>query len=581
MADQVELEIKSPLAKVIADLKKIQETAEGVNETLKTGSKESQKEFNKQNKTGEMALQKLGQVGHGIFQNLKDDFRSLMSIEALKGGMKLSNQFKDSVKEGIDLADTIRRLGPVFGIAKSKFADFQEEMVKGLGQIGLSSTVASEALKSLSDTQVRNKDALIEYSKAAGMLASVGGEKGREGETAKQLALTVKASGRDPNDVKAMRELAEAVRKAHNVSGMSPTEILKNMNEAFQQMPEDLRKVLSPGAVAKIFASARIAGPQAMDFMKMFMKMSPIQRKAMEAQGFKGIIGPNGLDIEKMRKALKSLTGRVGFDPRLAAQTLGVSEELAEGLVRMSEGMDKVKEAQEGMEKQIGDLESQYRETMSVGDAFRANLNRVKASFAKPISVAMEKIQEFFNASSKSDAGAKAVVVGGGFIAALLAGGGLKGLGKTLFGGGGLAKSKLIEEATGRQVQPVYVVNAEDMVGGGGLGGADPTNVSKIGQMFKGILGVTGAAAGGWMVGSILSDLISENTQGKTQSGYEGDVLDRLVYAMAKAFGSENAKKIDEGLKAEGKYKESVKLQIDLKSPNLKQVEPGTRGPKF
>jgi hypothetical protein len=74
-------------------------------------------------------------------------------------------------------------------------------MLKGLGEIGLGGEEAARALEGLGETQVRGESNLVEYSKTAGMLASIGGEKGKEGEISRGLAGVTQARGGDVNDL--------------------------------------------------------------------------------------------------------------------------------------------------------------------------------------------------------------------------------------------------------------------------------------------------------------------------------------------------------------------------------------------
>ena len=191
----------------------------------------------------------------------------------------------------------------------------------------------------------------------------------------------------------------------------------------------------------------------------------------MEAQGFKGVFTEEGIDIEKFRKASQEVLARVGGDPRLAAQTLGLTEEAAEGFVRLSESLDRVQAAQESLRGASGDLAKQYRESMGFGESFRASINRVKKVLAEPLAIATEKGTELLSAAAQSDVGALAVTGGAASLAALLAGAGMRGVGRGLLGAGTTAvKTQAAEALLGQKTIPVYVTNASEI--GGGMAGA-------------------------------------------------------------------------------------------------------------
>lgn len=487
MGQQVELSVRSELKKIVEDLERITAASKSVHENLGKMGEQVGENVNETTKRTETYLARLRGLSGRVANQLRGDFRTLLSLGALKESMNLSSQFAGSVKEALTLSDTIRKLGTTFGIASKDFAGFQAKMMKGLGDIGLSSEVAANTLQGLAETPVRGQENILQYSRTSGELASMSRQQGREGEIAKGIAETIRARGGNVNSVDEMHKVAEDLRRVFNATGKGPADTLAAMKELFTGMSKDFRKSISSGGLANLAAASQVAGPNSTKFLEEYLSKSPIARMAMDAQGFKGVITNNGIDVAKFQRVSKSILGRVGGDPRMAAQTLGLSEDAAEGFIRLAESMDKVKAAQDAMKRSTGNIEEQYRGSLGMAESFKASINKVKQLVASPISWLTQGVTGGLSKASQSTGGALAVTAGGGLLAALLAGWGMKGAGKGLgLGGaggmaGGLLKAGVVEGLTGRQVQPVYVVNASE-ISGGGVGG---------------LLGAAGGAAGG------------------------------------------------------------------------------------
>lgn len=573
-SNPVELSVRSQLKKVIEDLEAISNANRDVSKSLSDVGKEIGDTHSEQVKKTSTFLGNLRSMSGRVADQLRGDFRSLLSINALKDGLKLSEQFRGSIKEAVTLSDTIRKLGNVFGIASGDFTSFQTKMIRGLGEIGLGSEAAANTLSGLSETPVRGQENLVEYSKTAGELASVTRQKGQEGEIAKGISQVILARGGNVNDLGQMRGVAEDLRRVFNQTGKGPTDTLQAMQHMFAGMSKDFRKSLSTRALVNLAAASQVAGPNSTKFLEEYLSKSPIARKAFEAQGGKGIIGKNGIDVDKFAKFSQQILSRVGGDPRLAAQTLGLSEEAAEGFIRLSESLQKVRTAQDGIGKATGNLNDQYKSSMGLSEAFSANINRVKKFVAAPLAKASQGITDVLGGAAQSDMGAVATVAGGGVLAALLAGFGLKGIGKGIGGmGGGLVQGAAVEGLTGRQVQPVFVVNA-DQIGGGGLGAAAEAAASKSPLLsMLGKAGAVGLAGGaGYALGSkVINPLVESSTQGKTEDGFEGNAVERLIYSLEKLVGAQSAMQIQK----------AQRVIVELNKRDLKESKQPTRGASF
>lgn len=573
MSEPVQLSVRSELTKIIAELEGLRAKATEVSTAMQdTGQAVSDNIKNNTKKT-ETFFGSLRNLGRRAADQLRGDFKSLISINALTDAFKLSNQFRGAISETVNLSDAIRKLGGTFGIAGKDFVSFQSRMTQGLGALGMDSDVASRALEGLQSTRVRGQEQLTDYTATAGMLASVSRETGQEGAIAGGMARVIQARGGNVNDTKQMRALAEQLRRIFVETGKGPTESLKAMEDIFTNMPIDLRKALTPSAMTSLATASAVGGPGATKFLEEYLGKSPIARMAFEAQGGKGVFTEKGIDIEKFRAFSKAILSRVGGDPRLAAQTLGLSEDAAEGFVRLSESLDRVKDAQQRISKSTGDLTTQYKNSMTMGEAFKANINKVKSLLAQPLSWLTQKTTEVLSGASESTAGAAGVVAGGGVLAALLAGGGLRGIGAGILGT--VTRGAAAQAITGKEVQPVYVVNAAEISAGVATAAGAAGGVGTLGK----VAGAAAAGFAGYEVGKLIEPgitaFLEEKTMGTTKEGFSGDVLDRFLFKLDQLTNG-----MISGANPQS-YLPEQKVKVELNKRDLKESVQPTRGASF
>lgn len=593
MPNQVELSVKTDLDKVIPILQRIRDEAADIPNSLKSATKGVNDEVEKQGQAVENYLGRVLKYGEKLAHTLKDDFKTLFNIGSFAGGLKIANQFKGTVSEAFELSDTIRKLSPVFKIAQNDFESFQASMVKGLGEMGLSSDVAVKALEGLVDTPVRAKNSLIEYSKSAGAVAGLAGEQGHEREVAHGMANVLVARGVNPENTGEIKKLAEDLRRVFNQTGVGPTKTLDTMERIFSHMAVDFRKTMTTRGIANIVAATQATGGTGKFFEELLSK-GKLERLPLEAQGLKGVVGKNGIDWDKFEKVSKQILSRINFDPKAAAQTLGISDEAANDFVRLSQKVDEGRKSTDGINKAMGNVTDQFTETRGAAESFRASLSRVKAMLATPLAAATTGITHGLNEAAKTDTGAALVTGGSAVLAALLTGGGFRGLTKDIVGES--AKEKVYEQVTGETVQKVWVVNASDIGGGGtsnipgegAAGGAAGGLLSKAGKVAKGVLGVGTAAVAGYELGEqVISPAISKYTQGTDSRGEKGDIGDRAISEIGYALETLNRTLSGKSpIPAAGPLSthpaahlpQKIKIDIDMKHPAFKATVKPSRG---
>ncbi len=578
---QAKLEVKSELNKIVEQLQKIATASGEVSSELKRAGVDVGESLEKEVKKVETFFGKLNSVGRRVADQLRGDFKSLASINALSGALKLSSQFSGSVKETIALSDAIRKLGASFGIAEKDFSSLQADLTKGMGEIGMSSEEAGETIKGLAGTGVQGKEPLKAYSMKSAQLASLGGEKGQGGNIAGMLAGVVRAQGKNVNDPKAMEAVASAVSKAMEGTGKSATDLLSHMQATFESMTTEQRKKTTASGLSSLAIAETVAGPQASAAIQKYLSMSKAEKAGLDAQGFKKIFTKEGgIDVKGLKEFAKEMKQR-GLDMRGSAQTFGFSPEEAEGLVRLTESADTLDAALQRTAKASDDLNKKTKKNMGMTEAFQANVNRLKGIVGGPMATATQGITDLLSSASESNTGASAVVAGGATLAALLAGGALKGISGGM--GGfmkeatvGQAKKQALQALTGEKIQDVNVVNAseigEAINGGGGLlGGAAQAGagglLGKMGGMAgmaKGGLGIAGAGAAGYAVGSAINEIPG--------------VSDAIVSGFEKVAGLFGKGPMSEAEISKRGAQMIHKVTVESRDPRLKVTKHASRG---
>lgn len=598
MAD-AKISVRSDLLKIVEDLKVISETAQATSDALAQASKQLGSEVNDQVSIVSGGMEKIRKFGQSLVKQLGSDFKGLFSVNALVGGMKLSEQFAGSVKQAVTLNDTIRNLAPIFGMTEDRAEKFKRSLVKGLGEIGVGSDAAANALMGLAETPVRGEKALEAYAKTASELASISKEKGQEAGIAKGLAGVVTAQGGNPNDPKAMQKVADDIVRIRNATGKSATEALSTLSKLFSSANNDFKKRLLQGGGVSLAAAGLIGGQGSTAFLERFMGLSKQERAGYEAQGLGRLVGSNGqLDSKAFESTIAEAKGRGSGNTEFGLKTMGMTDEEAKGFIRLADALRTNGAAVEAARTSVVDINKEYQQTMSLGDSFRASLNHVKGAFTGLMDAIgapdlINKGTNMLQDASHSTAGAAAVVTGAGLLAATLTGKGLGGIGDLL---SGEAKKAAIEAATGEKVQRVEVINWPSSLGGGGLldkvtdGSANnfmnwgkpiaqTTGGIVAGEVGAGAVG-GGATGGGALagagpyalaaVGGLLAGQAFKYVAGTTEGGGLEASLKELV----------------DWLKGNDKPKASifteppktVRVTVDTKNKDLKTFPTGSRG---
>lgn len=419
----VELSVNSELSRIADELKAISKLQTEVSKGFEDNAKKASDGISNASKDSKNSVQGLGDLARRVASSIKDDFKALLSINAITSSLKLSSVFGSAIKESVSLGDTIRKLSNVFDIPEARFRTFQTNLMKGLGAIGLSSEAADNALNGLAETPVRGEGNLQSYTNTAGQLASVSGQRGQEGAIAKGLSQAVLARGQNPNDLKAMAAVADDVLRIRKATGAGAAESLGTLNDLFSHANAQFQGRLRSGGGVNLASAALRGGKDATSFLEEYLGKNSLSRSALDSQGFKDIISPNGsIDRGNVSGILREANRRVPGDAQAGLTTMGLSDEQAKGFIRLAKAMEESGDRINGASRAIVDLNKEFQDTMGLFEAGTAILSRFKSAFSGFFVTFEHDLTDLLKFLSKSDAGSTAAVGVGGIAALKLAG---------------------------------------------------------------------------------------------------------------------------------------------------------------
>lgn len=575
---ETRITVRSDLLKIAEDLRAIAAQATAMSGAIKEGTTEVGKEVENQTSLVTAWLKKMRGLNKGVAKEMAEDFKSLFQVNALASGLKLNEQFRGAIKEAVTLNDTVRALAPIFGMTQARGEAFKRGLVRDLADIGVSSEAAANALQGLAQTKVRGDSNLSAYARTASEVAGISKQRGQEGTIAQGLARVVVAQGGDVNDPKAMQKVAEDIVRIRNATGKTATEALTMLEKLFSAANTDFKGRLGRGGGTSLAAAGLVGGEGSTAFLERFMGMSPQARAGFEAQGLGNLVGGNGqLNSKGFESTISEARRRSGGNAEFGLQTMGMTEEEAKGFLRLAQAMRENSAAIERARTSTVDLNAEYRQTMGLGDAFRANINRLKGSVSSALPDILNPLTQGLSDASKSTAGSAAVVGGGAVLAAVLTGGGIRGI------LGGELKKRAVEGLTGEKVQRVEVINWPTSMAGawspwGGAATAAGGAAAGLGTAAKG--GLYGLAAGGGVAAGLgLENLYERSREKDAPSSLKAlhgtpifAMLDILNVGLERLFRHQGDKGIVQA------KTHDVRVTVDTKDKSLKAYPHGSRG---
>lgn len=543
--------------------KNIENTGKQIEKTYGDG-------FRSSTKHAENFMARLGGIGRRTLRGLGDDFKALFSINALRESLKMSDKFRDRAIQVMSLNDAIRKMGGSFGLAAKDFGRFQADLQKGLGDVGVSSEAAANALEGLMGSQVKGEQDLIRFAKQAGMIAALTGEAGQEASVVKGMA-DVALKGFSPE------QIADSVTKMFTGGGMRASESVALMHELFATMtPQQMQNMGGLKGVEDLAVIMQTSGKETLGFLKQLVQAGVDEKRVFESMGAKDIFGEKGFNASAFRGFVENMK-RMRADPKAALEIAPAVGENAAALLKLEAALDKVEKRTKEVNQGFISVEHTLQKNRGFAESFSAAINKVFGNI--PLSRITQPLTEAASKMSESTTGSVAMVGGSAILAALLAGGGLRGIGKAIgIPGiaGGMLKGKALEQAG---VQPVYVVNASE-IGGGGI-----SNLAKLAPLAflgKGVAIAAATAAVGtaayaaYSTGAPAVKGFMERNNITIYNPFEG-AIDKLMGAL----GLSAAAPVQSPVVSAEPVTKRNDVKIIMADPRLKEVHSPTRGGSF
>lgn len=539
-----EIKVAANLKSLLDQLDKVSDHAKKIKEELISGTKVVDEELDKQTKSVQNNFQKMASFSRRVGQQMKTDLKAMLGVNAVQSGLQLNNMFRNQISKVGTLNDAVRKLGASFGVNARDFAGFQAKMMSGLGQIGLSAEDAANTMQGLAGSGVKGAGNILEYSKIAGQLTSLGREKGNEGGVAKGLADVVRARGGNVQDVKQVDQVAAEVTRAMETTGYTATQILGKMKDTFEGTTKSGRGMVSLRGAAQSAIADQITGANVSGLIKSMTAMSPEMRQRSESMGLTKILGKNGeLDIQGIKNFSKTIKS-LGTSPDMAAHILGEGEEFGNAITRLIDQSDRLEQAFKENADASGDYVEKFKHNKGLKEAGEAVINRAISPLSEAFGKASQGLTDMLSKSSESTAGSIIAVGSGALLSAALAAGGARSVLGSLAGS---VKGTALQSVD-KDVQKVYVVNASEISGGGSI--ADKAGVAGLlrgtGSAIAGLVPPVAIAAavgyGASKIGGAYIENKNEEFRSKMTPNDNANMTDgfnKMAAAMEKAMGKD------------------------------------------
>jgi hypothetical protein len=483
----------------------------------------------------EKGTNKITQYFRNLGQRVKEDLKTAFDATRVLEGAKFANDIGSGVKQVLDMERAFDRLNTRLGMSKDNLRNFKKELGQKVANTGQKLEDIIPGVETFA-----SKGQLKDPKQLASVGEMLGQIKATTGEDTAGLSDTVvdilKNSGQNinANTIKQTLDALQATRVggAFKTAGDAAGAI-EGLTAGLS--PKQLKEMgLGTRELGGLASMASRGGDQGQQILQSIMKMST------QAGGKDLVNSLLGQSVFKNGKMDVGALGKVDKDRfgKYSEQVMGSA--FSQDQAGLSRFFDSLKTGMDDYKKVVSGTDEMANQFGQATDNFASKLDQFKEKSkeaGREIGAGLSRMVNGIlsgNAGEiagglgdagtgiKDNAGTVAGAVGATTIAALMAGGGLNSLLKKI-PGGGLAKSVVggqMAEAMG--VQQVYVVNAAEIGGGGGIlqTGLMGKMGGLAGMATKG-LGVGAAAMGGWAIGN----MINETEMGKSAHKKVGDML--------------------------------------------------------
>ena len=499
--------------KVIASLSEVskhaQELAKRIEDSL---GKEVPKQIEKMEDATEKGTNRMS----GFFRNLgtrvKDDLKAAFDATRILSGMKFTDELAEGVKQVFTMERAFDRLNVRLGLSIKNLGEFKSKVNQKVAATGADIGSVLPGVETFATKgQIKNPEQLANISEMLGKVNVTTGEDTHAlSEHIVEILKRQKLDLTDKN-VKATLDALQASR----INGFgSITEAASAMEQTSGFAVNDYFK-MSGREMAGLTSTASQAGDNGNQILNHILQKAatgPGQMDALNAIFGKEVFKNGKFDAEAMGQVDVKKFG-AHSQATLEAATGAFGPDLNRFIEAFKKGSKSFKEVVNGANETATQYDKSSKNLATMIAQFK---NQTKAAASDVGSGLSQSINSLLHGDLKGT-GQGLLQAGGavyenkgvlsGAVAttaamSFLMGGGINSLLKKVPGGGILSKVAGAEVAEAVGVQKVYVVNAGEMGGGGGLGGAS------MAPGMIGKLGAYGAALGvGYAIGDKVKDI--------------------------------------------------------------------------
>lgn len=501
-------------AQVLAALKematKSEELAKQIEDAL---GKDAAASIKKLEDTAEKGSGRIGNFFNNLGKRVKEDMKTAFDFSRVMAGVKFTDEIAKGAKQVLDMERAWDRLNVRIGASAKTFGAFKTELGKGVSATGAS---LEKVLPGVEAVVARGglKDT-TELGKIGEILAKAQAATGEEtGNMAEQLVDSIQARGMKVNAA-TMKEAIDAAMAARNAgtfgTATEAASAIAHVSPFAKQMGLGTRET------AALAAQASAAGGPGVDILRQLMERGT---QVGQQGALNQLLGANifkGGKLDSNALGNINLSKFKGLSEQQMAGITGFSGASGDDFVRFvqafKQGNDRFKSVLSSSDDTAKAFEASTQNFAARLDRFKERLTNAGREIVGGLSQSAEgvfsgnkdKIKGGLaqaGAGIKDNAGTLAAGTAGTLAMGLLFGGGLRNLmGGQIGTAAGIARGKGIQQATG--VQPVFVVNAKE-IGGGAMEKIAP--FAGLGK-FGGAMGVLGAGAAGYGVGSLINEI--------------------------------------------------------------------------
>jgi hypothetical protein len=534
--NRVEQRIRLDGKEYILELKRVRSATRSelgaINKEVHSAGRAYQDYTNAVKKASSSLLSTLGDIGKAFAKNLG---RGAMLGGAAAGVSFLNTQMRQTVSTSLDFGRAFAQLASRADLSQARIRKLREEFYK-LGAAGANLDSLPGAVSELLGATGGNMDKAMSVMPSVAKTAAMGD--GDAAKVAKYVTEILKGEGREVNASNVQSLLGSAVSGSRAGNFANADEFLAARLNGVSGV--NGRSGMGDKQFAGLMAGASNAG---LDKDSGLAAINALVRASVKELGGDQMLGGflgvgslrgkgGGFDSDKLTQAAANMKKRGMSDNQLVEvlQGVGLSEQESSGLVAILKniqtfqtGVKKVASDQKSLDEAFSESTNNLSDKMQkLRNSIIAGFGKLAAPFEAPAGKALDAATELSKNPAALIAGGLLGTAAGGKLASKLLGS---------FGGvaGGVAKGKALEQAG---VQPVYVVNASEFGGGGGV------SIPPVGKMgMAGALGIGSAAvAAGLAAGQVAGAIVEPGGLGAAAKSVGADSLGETLDRMEKAF---------------------------------------------